>query len=403
MLQHNRHLVIDGKDEVHYGQDPICCPRAVVLHSRGWPVTRRVADPRDALSRRRPSGIVAIPESNLDILRSFAVLCVASAHLYLAIRGERVSGATWSIVNDFGRFGVLIFFVHTTLVLMLSMERMRDTGISLVCRFYVRRAFRIYPLSILLCVLVSLFAIPRSVTPAFVWSPRIFASNVLLVQNITHDPPLNVVLWSLPYEVQMYLVLPFVFMALRRKHWAAILFVFFVVGAVGGYRFTLLEFVPCFLAGAHAWKVSRLVRPLFSWEPWPLLLCLFLAMYCFYQPGGNSRQKEWLTCIALGVSIPLFAECGSTAIAAAAKTVARYSYGIYLFHLPLMWIFYRKLASFPWVWRNLGFGLAMFVVPALCYRVVEAPLIGVGIRISKRLFQGGRTTANRPLARGTTA
>lgn len=338
--------------------------------------------------RRVPQlGVQSIPERNLDILRSFAVLCVVSDHFYLTIKGEQLVGRFWYIANVFGRFGVLIFFVHTALVLMLSMERMRESGLSLICRFYVRRAFRIYPLSILLCILVSLFAIPRGVVGDFVWSRRIFVSNLLLVQNITHDPPLSVSLWSLPYEVQMYLVLPFIFIALRHKHWVTIFASVFVVGAVGGSRFPLLEFVPCFLAGIFAFEFSRLARPLFSWVSWPLLLCLFLALYCGYHPGANSLRKEWLTCSAVAAAIPLFADCGSSVLAATAKTVARYSYGIYLCHLPLMWIFYRKSVHSFSVWRNIAFGLLMIVVPVLCYHLIEAPLIGVGIRISKHLFR----------------
>jgi peptidoglycan/LPS O-acetylase OafA/YrhL len=47
-----------------------------------------------------------------------------------------------------GSFGVLLFFVHTCLVLMYSMERSNLEGRRLADNFYIRRIFRIYPLSI---------------------------------------------------------------------------------------------------------------------------------------------------------------------------------------------------------------------------------------------------------------
>jgi len=56
---------------------------------------------------------------NLDLLRSFAVLLVVGFHL--------AKFFNWQVaklrVTDFGVLGVMLFFVHTTLVLMFSLER----------------------------------------------------------------------------------------------------------------------------------------------------------------------------------------------------------------------------------------------------------------------------------------
>lgn len=63
--------------------------------------------------------------SNLDILRSVAVLAVFLCHLLQVMAGckfgERLAFGieTYSL----GQIGVVIFFVHTSLVLMQSMER----------------------------------------------------------------------------------------------------------------------------------------------------------------------------------------------------------------------------------------------------------------------------------------
>ena len=65
---------------------------------------------------------------NLDLLRAVAVLCVFLAHLFLfLIKLQYVSLAhhpeLWDIfLNLVGHLGVLFFFVHTALVLMLSLD-----------------------------------------------------------------------------------------------------------------------------------------------------------------------------------------------------------------------------------------------------------------------------------------
>jgi len=79
---------------------------------------------------------------NLDFLRSVAVMSVFVAHLMDTALND------WS-VGSLGRFGVVVFFVHTSLVLMGSLHRLEKTAksdTSLVLAFWIRRFFRIYPL-----------------------------------------------------------------------------------------------------------------------------------------------------------------------------------------------------------------------------------------------------------------
>jgi peptidoglycan/LPS O-acetylase OafA/YrhL len=94
---------------------------------------------------------------NLDLLRSFAVLLVVGFHLAKLFNWQ--PGALR--VTDFGLLGVMLFFVHTTLVLMFSLERLHaESGDSLFVPFMIRRCFRIYPLAILVVAFAYLFRIP---------------------------------------------------------------------------------------------------------------------------------------------------------------------------------------------------------------------------------------------------
>ena len=207
--------------------------------------------------------------ANLDVLRAIAVLCVLLAHVLLTLSGngpgQRV--AFGIDVSTLGRAGVLIFFVHTSLVLMLSMERSPARGFRLVRSFYIQRCFRVYPLSMLLCAGVVALGIPRNVLGTPYHSPSIgeFVANAALVQNITGDQPLSDPLWSLPFEIQMYVLLPFIFLAIKRAPLAgSMLFVVFAYFLAGKIR--LLGFAPCFAGGILAFgllKAPRLRLP--SW------------------------------------------------------------------------------------------------------------------------------------------
>lgn len=82
------------------------------------------------------------PSPNLDLLRAVAVLLVLLDHLLeTSARGRSTDFHPWDWA--LGRMGVLLFFVHTSYVLMQSLERHEAKGESLWFGFYIRRAFRI--------------------------------------------------------------------------------------------------------------------------------------------------------------------------------------------------------------------------------------------------------------------
>src|SRR5271157_2885872 len=86
--------------------------------------------------------------TNLDVLRASAVLLVFVNHILCMTR----TGS--AVLNDgIARFGVILFFVHTSCVLMGSMGSLVAAGKGWSLRFYVRRIFRLYPLSIVLVLL----------------------------------------------------------------------------------------------------------------------------------------------------------------------------------------------------------------------------------------------------------
>lgn len=304
---------------------------------------------------------------NLDLIRACAVACVFFAHLHDTLFGH--SEITW----HFGQMGVLIFFVHTSFVLMLSLERSTLDGPRMFASFYVRRAFRIYPLA-MACVLVA-FTLGW-------WGLGTLASNLALTTNLTYSENMVGGLWTLPIEVQMYVALPFLFVLGRSRPIWALGTVWLVAVPVAllnpSGRLNVLEFAPCFLAGVLGWRLSRQVGRRFGW--WPLAFVMTWAAW-MVAPREHEMLYRWAFCLALGLALPWFREIrfhGLTHI------VAKYSYGIYLTHIAVMVFAFKYVGGWA-AWPV--FAVLAVAGPLLAYHAIEAPGIALGGRLAKRLTE----------------
>lgn len=309
---------------------------------------------------------------NLDFLRACAVLFVLVDHTLNTVGIHRI----WkSDMNWLGRIGVLFFFVHTCCTLMMSLERHK--GEERFSTFYVRRAFRIYPLSIV-AVLVSMM-VPRTQSLSRVeW-----LSNIALVQNLTFSRDAFGSLWSLPLEVQMYLFLPFIFiLAWRSKTIWPLLTLFVASIPVALWqpqhiaRASVLAYAPAFLPGVIAyWLFRKNAQRLPSWGVPIAIACITEGM--LIHPGWEF--PAWIACLALGSSLPLFQEISSRVVNKPAFYLAKYSYGIYLSHTIL-------LTCMRPTWRSLPLFLAAVAISSVAsYHAVEYPMIRLGRRVSLRV------------------
>ena len=328
-------------------------------------------------------------DSNLDILRSIAVMAVFVTHALQVSTGAKVGDHFVFGVETYslGRIGVLIFFVHTSLVLMQSLERTGRnlSGWPLIRYFYLRRAFRIYPLSICLVLLSITFSIPQNALGVpYKWHGiNWLLDNLLLIQNISDNRVVSAPMWSLPYEVQMYLILPILFLMLSGLRSSARLIPVYIIGGLLSLRHPVFRYLPCFLAGVIAYKLLGIVRPrLSAWLWCPAVICV-VVLYVRMGPfSETSWFKDDLICLTIGALIPLFQKTAGP-ITAIASHLAKYSYGIYLCHVPIMWLLYRELTIPDWqrlIWLVIATGL----VSMACYHAIEHPLIQIGTRLANR-------------------
>jgi len=327
---------------------------------------------------------------NLDLLRAVAVLCVFLAHLFLfLIKLQYVSLAhhpeLWDIfLNLVGHLGVLFFFVHTALVLMLSLDRTSSTG--MVLNFYLRRIFRIYPLSIALILGVLILKVPQVPEGTYVpWNGREIFSNLLLVQNIFQEPDMIFPLWTLPREFQMYLALPFLYLLLKRISSSIVVLLVWLAFFAAVPSTPLLSCFPCFMGGVFAYQLGKERVFRLPAAVWPVAI-LFLGALNFTLNLTilPDYRADFVLCMLLGLVIPNIVDLNESWITRASRSVAKYSYGIYLCHEPVIWFSFIKLKSFPVAVRWTALVLLMIVVPLAGYRWLEAPLIEIGRRLATR-------------------
>ncbi|MGD0732526.1 MAG: acyltransferase [Terracidiphilus sp.] len=343
---------------------------------------------------------------NLDFLRSMAVLSVVTSHMWHSCVEFHIC-AEHLFVSAFLRScaitGVSFFFVHTCLVLMMSMHRAPDA--HLARNFLIRRAFRIYPLcwaAIILALTTGLTDLSPAGLQVLRWQDIV--ANLLLVQNLAKSR--NVVcilgpLWSLPWEVQMYLVLPLFYLVLRRFQWLGAVFLIWAGSAILAVVGTLPQvphlgwaiFPPMFISGMVAYRLllqqeahgRRLAFPAWAWPPVVLILFVVAPLLTngrdIYVPQVAAINA--CNCFVLGLAIPYFVDLKAKWIVAPAQQIAKYSYGVYLLHVPAIQLCFRYFPTLPIVPKiaaSLAF-TALFSFVA--FHVIEDPLIRMGKRLTQ--------------------
>ena len=330
--------------------------------------------------------------ANLDTLRAFAVTSVLVGHIFMmaAIR----AGAAGSPLIELGHVGVLAFFVHTSLVLMFSLERLARQPGRLWRRFYVCRAFRIYPLAILSVLIMLLFRFPPDPWDPYI-APRlsVIFANLALLQNFVGKTSILGPLWSLPFEVDMYLVLPALFWLARRRNGLWLILATILSFSVVGWmllRFTghanIFAYVPCFVSGVLAYSLSRKIHARIPAALWPVELLVWFGLTAWARQSYGT-SSTWLMCLILGCSIYGFSDSPNRVWNTVTSTVAKYSYGIYLLHMPALLLVFS-------VWKVQSFllGAVMWLIltlvaSAATFHLLEDPFIQVGKRVSSWLLR----------------
>jgi peptidoglycan/LPS O-acetylase OafA/YrhL len=334
-------------------------------------------------AQRETSGRKHRVNKNLDFLRALAVLLTVLGHVD-AFFG--VPAHLW-LIDPYciGRMGVLLFFVHTSLVLMQSLERESNAS-----HFLIRRIFRIYPLAMVAIIAIVAFHIPQArIQPHhFVgWNADamdVFA-NMFLVQDFSSRVSILGPTWSLTYEMLMYLLLPFIYVLIRSKNRAIPLYFAGIIASVlirqspvvCGYSplFCFWYFMPCFLPGVVAYQLLKTKQSKLPAYCWPIALITVCLMYTLMRKADYS---VYAFCGLIGLLIPRFEQIKSRVLTYASHSIAKYSYGVYLAHFAAIYLAFEVGSRLPIAIQIVAFIGLLVSIPMFLYHVIEAPMISIG-------------------------
>jgi peptidoglycan/LPS O-acetylase OafA/YrhL len=300
----------------------------------------------------------------LDLTRFLAAVLVVLTHY--AQNGLLGAGA--SALPHVGREAVMVFFVLSGFVIAYTSA---EKGLTLR-QYALARSARIYSLAIpvvLLCFgLVYLTADAAGLAPQLTYQahkPWLYLPLHLLFMgelwNLSESPPWLIQYWSLNYEVWYYVL----FGVLYYLRGARRVLVAALVLLIMGFKLWLL--LPVWLAGACLYRYRRPL-PIGVGAARLLWLATLAALVAYKMAGldltlravgiamwpfqslhlGNADRylSDYVVCLLVCLNFMLARQCafgGLDRFAAPIRTVAAYTFTLYLIHGPVigMWrLFY---------------------------------------------------------------
>ncbi|MGO8141361.1 acyltransferase family protein [Rhizobium leguminosarum] len=314
---------------------------------------------------------------SLDGLRGVAALLVVGAHIGL------IFPITAPHLVTMGDEAVGLFFALSGF-LMAHLYGSRPVTRENVLDFLVSRFARIYPIYLVAVVLVAMLSSMQNldfVQP--IVSGTDFVRHVFLLGS-------SGVFWSIPPEIQFYLLFPVLWLCLAQPHRYSGMIVGLTVAVVvdglvdlPGPGIVLVSKLPYFLFGALAGIMHSYWN---SWVPSVLtgISTLFLLVVFFtYRhilPGFSPEFWSLQSAVAAAVIVGLVARQPPIATRVLAAAPVRFfgkiSFSLYLFHVPIMFL------------ARLTFDALMpepaLIVVTLCVAVVGAWFIHETIEVPGR-------------------
>jgi peptidoglycan/LPS O-acetylase OafA/YrhL len=346
----------------------------------------------------------------LDGLRALAVLAVLAHH----------SNGAWFTEWALGNVGVSVFYsISGFLAYYVLWKDERRFGAVDYNYFLTRRILRIWPAYFVIVGIASLWAYvsyPDQFRSANLSSVFFFTSNWHLAAGA--DMPLSTlrIVWSIAVEEQFYVLAPFMFLALRSRHWLAFS-VAIILLANAGRAFYMLNLGPATLGGLYYVTYSYA----------DVLLGGALAARWFTLGGTFSRKTQRATFLFASILIvaalrlwgpivfppydpwtllpyPMLALGGGLLVAtvvvsrqtvysalldsAPMRFIGKLSYSLYLVHVLIITFVLDDLhLKFMSFWCDFWFITLCVTSAMILYRTIELPALELKSRLAPTAFR----------------
>ena len=353
-------------------------------------------------------------DSGIDVVRFLAFFFVFLHHF--VYRGGNsimaISNSFWNnpfanSVSFFGSEGVTIFFCLSGYLLSrLLIKEFNETGKVSVRSFYIRRILRIWPLYfcyIVFCLAAAPFLGNQAVRREEILSLITFTYNWQQIYT-GESRGMPAILWSISVEEQIYLVLPLLILLFSRWGFKSLAFtlilmglitrVFFYANNLPMYRNTFSYMSTIGIGMLYSIyeskiKISYGQRRLII----NLALGVLVAAYivCFesiFSVGAFKIVAFDFTAMAAVFLLIIFKGGESRSFGAALKPFAflgRRTYGMYIFHWPILGLLVSKNIFFSSVtgitFMGLVFAFLLVVsIASISYKFLEKPFLNLRMR-----------------------
>jgi peptidoglycan/LPS O-acetylase OafA/YrhL len=290
---------------------------------------------------------------------------------------------------DYADLAVDAFFIISGYLVSASFDKR-----PVLVDFFLKRFFRIYPLYLVLIVAqaIVMVGLLGGLQGHSAQAVRYLAANGVFANFLQYDiggvfaglpsPGINPSLWTLKIEIGFYLVLPWLWIAIRRFGFALPIALYalstvFIMFHAGGSDTGLARQLPgqfrFFVVGTVLYRYGDRIRigPMSA-----IVLAVALAILCAMR---HDLPLQAVYPMLLGLLVFLLA------LRMPALPMSRdISFGVYLFHGPVMQIALRQ----GWFRNDPAFLLAVtaatFALAMLANFVIERPGIDLGHRLAQQ-------------------
>ena len=320
----------------------------------------------------------------IDLLRFVSAAYVALFHFNAPMQ------FTTSWYADFcnrGKLGVPVFFIISGYCIRLAHKHIKTPR-----EFLIRRLFRIFPpywfsvCMVLLCILILKITMGYNSVATLPKKPDEILSTIFLyTYPLSNIKLINLVYWTLPYELFFYLII--FFAIIPKPKWKIVLPLVLAATAIAvplqqtGILFFFNE-LPTFMLG---YALCILIDEGLQW-PGALLFALSAAGICIKHP-----EIGYLLASAIAVGA-IFIDSRKPLGNNILSRLGDISYSIYLLHVPvcvyLLGFLYKIKAVQHYLILNILVDVFLMVVvifvSMFAYKYVEAPSIEWGKKFARR-------------------